>query len=137
VIARVLDFLDHTKLARTVILQARQLDHLDRLCTELQAALEVAEITAVAYTPGIEHVRDAATVENRVLSLCESWRADRERDAASRLNAAEGELASARAEIASLRRELVDLGLERNAHRTTRTQDPPRTLPSSRGGGVR
>jgi len=40
--------------------------------------------------------RDAQALENRVLSLCQGWAADRERDTAARLNAAEVELAAAR-----------------------------------------
>ena len=90
------DLRDARKLARTVRVQDEQIDALTTLAADLEAALEVAETAAEEYRARVEAMtapRDAATTESRVLSTVEAWRADRERDTAARLNAAEVELA--------------------------------------------
>jgi septal ring factor EnvC (AmiA/AmiB activator) len=126
-IRHILDFLDHAKLARIVILQTRQLDHLDRLCAHLQDALDIAETTAEEYRSRIPPPRDARSTEAEVLSVCHAWAKDAEQTARAQLNRAEVELAMARAEIASLRRELA---AARRSDDTHDTAEPPRTLPS-------
>lgn len=122
------DLLDHARLARTVLVLDRQNrtlrklaaleeDRADHLAERLEIAEAAAEeyrarLEAASYTPGIElegsraGVRDAATLENRVLSVTEGWAADAERTARAQLNRAEVELAALRAENASLRDDL-------------------------------
>ncbi len=146
ILSRLSDLRDARQLARTVHVQAEQIDALTVLNEHLAEQLEVAETAAeeyrarlsvAPYTPGIEHStaeigeglyrsweahaahggepvdapRDAQTIENRVLSLTSQWAADRERDTAARLTAAEVELARLTADVRACHEALAAAGV--------------------------